>query len=142
MQCRVERVVDSDGAVSGGGQSHRELSEPDGAIEDPRAPRKTPGLTHDHPQTMLVPRPEHLGLSAPRVSFCHPGWDPPEAGGSRNSGYQLLGETVAAALSREPHALLTRTQYGVEPVTGGVVNVALVAPAIGNRVLPLGPRYH
>src|SRR3954464_5219441 len=52
-----------------------------------------------------------------------------------------FGVTVAAALSIEPHALVTRTQKSLGVVTAGVVSVAAVAPATGKYVLPLGPWY-
>ena len=53
-----------------------------------------------------------------------------------------LGDTVAVALSREPHALVTRTQNSDGVVMAGVCSEFDVAPAIGNAVLPLWPWYH
>ena len=68
VQRGLERVVDAEDAVPVCVEASGELPQADRAVEDPRSPIQPGHLPHDHAEAMLVPRPEHLGLRAPRVS--------------------------------------------------------------------------
>ena len=58
------------------------------------------------------------------------------------SAPQSIGVRVAVFESAMPRLLVARTQYVVVCVSGGVVKLVEVAPAIGFDVSPVVPRYH
>ena len=145
VQCGVERVVDADHAIAALLHAHGELSQADRAVEDARAARQALHLAHDHPQPMLMARPEHLGLRAPGVS----GGRGHGAGGytvsSRKSPRDrsrwadgslyrhglLTGSPNAVRLSNEPHGL-----RDAHPVRSDLVNdgLELAVDAARDRV--------
>jgi len=101
------------------------LAKPDRGIEND-AHAETVDFAEDDSDAVFVARPEHLGLRPPRM----------------RSGGHYLGDTVAVALSRVPHALVMRTQNSEGAVMAGVFRVFDVAPDIGDDVIPLCPLYH
>lgn len=139
MQRRFERVVDTEDAIAALLHPSGKLAEAHRAVENPRAAGQRLDLTHDHPEAMLVAGTEHFGLRAPGVCRGH------KAGGAENAagGGFYCGVTKAVLLSTEPHAFDTRTQKLCgPPVTGGVSNSVDVAPAIGERSIPVNPLNH
>ena len=91
--------------------------------------------TYQSAMSSVSPSPA-MPVTGPNISGCVPHWCVPDA-----VNY-AFGFTTAVAMSREPHAFFTRTQNSEGELIAGVVNSDLVAPAIGDAMLPLWPLYH